>query len=246
MKKYAYVCVLSTDNYLDGALILNENLRELNSKYELLCVVNDRLSEESIKTLHRFGIKTKNTRAIKTNMGIGRWNYTFDKLNIFSLVEYDKIVFLDLDLLILKNIDHLFDWDSIAAGLDMPWHDDEFNSGVMVIEPNMDLYNDMIEKLYATKYNYTGDQDFLNDYFGKNFIALPLKYNLMRTLYLDSELLYKNCTKRGVYKYIKNEPKDAVIIHYIRSLKPFMDKIPFNDEYYLTYKKYMDLIKAMK
>jgi lipopolysaccharide biosynthesis glycosyltransferase len=116
----------------------------------------------------------------------------------------------------------------------------------MVIEPNMDLYNDMIEKLYATKYNYTGDQDFLNDYFGKNFIALPLKYNLMRTLYLDSELLYKNCTKRGVYKYIKNEPKDAVIIHYIRSLKPFMDKIPFNDEYYLTYKKYMDLIKAMK
>ena len=246
MKKYAYVCVLSTDNYLDGALILNENLRELNSKYELLCVVNDRLSEESIKTLHRFGIKTKNTRAIKTNMGIGRWNYTFDKLNIFSLVEYDKIVFLDLDLLILKNIDHLFNWDSIAAGLDMPWHDDEFNSGVMVIEPNMDLYNDMIEKLYATKYNYTGDQDFLNDYFGKNFIALPLKYNLMRTLYLDSELLYKNCTKRGVYKYIKNEPKDAVIIHYIRSLKPFMDKIPFNDEYYLTYKKYMDLIKAMK
>ena len=246
MKKYAYVCVLSTDNYLDGALILNENLRELNSKYELLCVVNDRLSEESIKTLHRFGIKTKNTRAIKTNMGIGRWNYTFDKLNIFSLVEYDKIVFLDLDLLILKNIDHLFDWDSIAAGLDMPWHDDEFNSGVMVIEPNMDLYNDMIKKLYATKYNYTGDQDFLNDYFGKNFIALPLKYNLMRTLYLDSELLYKNCTKRGVYKYIKNEPKDAVIIHYIRSLKPFMDKIPFNDEYYLTYKKYMDLIKAMK
>ena len=246
MKKYAYVCVLSTDNYLDGALILNENLRELNSKYELLCVVNDRLSEESIKTLHRFGIKTKNTRAIKTNMGIGRWNYTFDKLNIFSLVEYDKIVFLDLDLLILKNIDHLFNWDSIAAGLDMPWHDDEFNSGVMVIEPNMDLYNDMIEKLYATKYNYTGDQDFLNDYFGKNFIALPLKYNLMRTLYLDSELLYKNCTKRGVYKYIKDEPKDAIIIHYIRSLKPFMDKIPFNDEYYLTYKKYMDLIKAMK
>ncbi len=246
MKKYAYVCVLSTDNYLDGALILNENLRELNSKYELLCVVNDRLSEESINTLHRFGIKTKNTRAIKTNMGIGRWNYTFDKLNIFSLVEYDKIVFLDLDLLILKNIDHLFDWDSIAAGLDMPWHDDEFNSGVMVIEPNMDLYNDMIEKLYATKYNYTDDQDLLNDYFVKNFIALPLKYNLMRTLYLDSELLYKNCTKRGVYKYIKNEPKDAVIIHYIRSLKPFMDKIPFNDEYYLTYKKYMDLIKAMK
>ena len=197
MKKYAYVCVLSTDNYLDGALILNENLRELNSKYELLCVVNDRLSEESIKALHRFGIKTKNTRAIKTNMGIGRWNYTFDKLNIFSLVEYDKIVFLDLDLLILENIDHLFEWDSIAAGLDMPWHDDEFNSGVMVIEPNMDLYNDMIEKLYATKYNYTGDQDFLNDYFGKNFIALPLKYNLMRTLYLDSELLYKNCTKKS-------------------------------------------------
>ena len=68
----------------------------------------------------------------------------------------------------------------------------------------------------------------------------------MRTLILNSELKYKDCVERGVYKYINPEPKDPVIIHYIRSLKPFMDDLPTNDDQYLLYKKYKDLIKAMK
>ena len=40
-----YVCVLSTDDYLDGVLVSNENLKALNSKYKLLCLVNESLKE---------------------------------------------------------------------------------------------------------------------------------------------------------------------------------------------------------
>ena len=36
----SYVCVLSTDNYLDGVLVLNENLQRIKSNYPLLCIIN--------------------------------------------------------------------------------------------------------------------------------------------------------------------------------------------------------------
>lgn len=36
-----YVCTLSTDNYLEGVLVLNENLKALKSKYPLLCLINE-------------------------------------------------------------------------------------------------------------------------------------------------------------------------------------------------------------
>lgn len=37
------------------------------------------------------------------------FNTTFSKLHVFGLTEFDKIVYLDADLLLLSNIDELFD-----------------------------------------------------------------------------------------------------------------------------------------
>jgi len=37
------------------------------------------------------------------------FNTTFSKLHVFGLTEFDKIVYLDADLLLLSNIDALFD-----------------------------------------------------------------------------------------------------------------------------------------
>ena len=42
-----YVCVLATNNYLNGCLILNENLKHINSKYELLCLINEDITKET-------------------------------------------------------------------------------------------------------------------------------------------------------------------------------------------------------
>ncbi len=85
MKKY--VCVLSTDSYLDGVLVLNENLKSVNSKYELLCVVNENISPESLAYLEYFNIEYKVMNHIDYNCEKDNfyWKYTFDKLNIFQL-----------------------------------------------------------------------------------------------------------------------------------------------------------------
>ena len=55
----SYVCVLSTDNYLDGVLVLNENLQRIKSNYPLLCIINENISKKTRDILKCFGIEYK-------------------------------------------------------------------------------------------------------------------------------------------------------------------------------------------
>ena len=44
-----YVCLLSTDDFLEGVLVLNYNLQQLNSTRSLLCLVSDTVGEKQKK-----------------------------------------------------------------------------------------------------------------------------------------------------------------------------------------------------
>ena len=70
---------------------------------------------------------------------------TFTKLNIWTLTSYTKIVYLDTDVLVLKNIDDLFQRDELSAGPEDLWPD-VFNSGVLVIEPSMSTFTRLIKE----------------------------------------------------------------------------------------------------
>jgi alpha-N-acetylglucosamine transferase len=56
-----------------------------------------------------------------------RFAATFTKLRIFDLDAFDKVVFLDADTIVLRNVDELFERPALAAAPDffMP---DRFNS----------------------------------------------------------------------------------------------------------------------
>ena len=71
-----YVCVLSSNEYIDGVLVLNQNLKALKSKYELLCLINENITEENIQYLEYFNIEYKKVKAIKyeTEYHINNWN----------------------------------------------------------------------------------------------------------------------------------------------------------------------------
>ena len=137
-----YVCVLATNDYLNGCLVLNENLKHINSKYDLLCLINEEIDEETKDILDYFQIKYKTIKKINYDVDFEGFiqpyfKNTFDKLSIFQLTEYEKIVYLDLDLLLLENVDDLFCYNGIAMARDFPFSN-LHNSGVMVIEPDLD------------------------------------------------------------------------------------------------------------
>lgn len=247
----SYVCVLSTNNYLNGVLILNENLKRLNSNYGLLCLVNETISNETLDILSYFGINYKVMLKIKydfCNESDSRFLFTFDKLNIFSLVEYEKIVFLDADLLILENIDYLFDYPSVSITKDLPWYNDKFNSGVMVLEPNIEWYNGLISLMleYNERQMCVGDQDVITNYFtGIN--SLPDNFSRVvriREWIFDKYFPIFNETKQvhSVLNYIQEYSKTS-IIHYVGIIKPFDigDKW-FDDESVFLYKYYNSIV----
>ena len=238
-KKTSYVCVLSTNNYLPGVLILNENLKDLNSKYDLLCLINENINERTRRILDFFKIKYKEMQSIDHPSEYGHWKYTFDKLNIYSLVEYEKIVYLDVDIVIKENIDELFDVEAPAACLDLPWYKDRLCSGALVIKPNLDDYFNLIGLL--RKKQYDGDQDVLNDYY-KKFTILDKKYCVTRALDLYNKPENEKLPIVPLIKYFDNEPADGKIFHYIGSIKPFMVNKPYDAEDYQLFQKYTNTI----
>ena len=243
-----YVCVLSTDNYLEGVLLLNENLKKVKSKYDLLCLINENISDRTKDILNFFNIKTKVISKVdysNINKDNPYWIYTFDKFNIFLLEEYKKIVYLDSDLLILENLDYLFDYPSISMPHDIPFNPSKFNSGIMVIEPNKDIFNDL--KDLSIKSNKDGrkisDQDIFNEYFD-DINELPSNFvSLKRIIPIKNELFNVICNKKEEYYSVISYTdyiEDPHVIHYIGTIKPFMlvDDI-FDDKYTYLYWYYL-------
>lgn len=251
----SYVCVLSTDNYLDGVLILNENLKMINSKYPLLCLINDKISNDSIKMLEGFNINYKKIEHINyehSNFDNDYWKYTFDKLSVFRLIEYEKVVYLDSDLLILENIDNLFKEENLTMPLDLPFKPKGHNTGIMVIKPNENDFKKMIKMVH--KSNNEGkqisDQDIINEYYKERLIPLTFGYNMVRLIkdrkiscYNEVNNWYSN--RYEVIKFLK-ESEYNKIIHYIGKTKPFMLDDFFNDKYSELYFSYARKIRRKK
>lgn len=250
-----YVCVLATNNYLDGCLLLNENLKHINSQYELLCLINEEIDQKTRNTLDYFNIEYKEIKKINYDVDFEDYvqpyfKNTFDKLSVFNLTEYEKVVCLDLDLLILENIDELFTYNGLAMAYDYPFSN-LHNSGVMVIKPNKVDYENlikiMIEKM--NKQEQLGDQDIINEYF-TTINTLPQGYNLMRRINSEIRVEYSDIwdEEREIFPVRQFDEKylDKKILHYIVTPKPFQINHAFDEIYSHLYEYYLCIIREKK
>jgi glycogenin glucosyltransferase len=190
-KNEAYVTLLVTDSYGPGALVLAQRLRELGTTREIAVMVTSNISEQT-----RQQIKLTFDRVIdivKMDSGqvdelglLGRpeLGVTLSKLQLWQL-DYDKVVYLDADVLPLRPVDELFDRPEFSAAPDAGWPDC-FNSGVFVAVPNPTTYKQLCD-LATTKGSFDGgDQGLLNSYFstwstGPSDHRLPFIYNTTPT-----------------------------------------------------------------
>ncbi|KAI0094282.1 hypothetical protein BDY19DRAFT_12250 [Irpex rosettiformis] len=103
------------------------------------------------------------------------------KLHVFRLTQYSKIIFLDADVLPIRPISHLFTLPhEFSAVPDVGWPD-IFNSGVLVLSPGQDKF-DELTKLQKTKGSWDGgDQGLLNEWRGSNWNRLSFVYNTTPT-----------------------------------------------------------------
>ena len=79
---------------------------------------------------------------IVDKIGPGLWKGTFNKLWLFNLTEFDKVIVLDQDVFIRTNLMHWFDYPTPCA---VQANDNiEWNSGAMVITPNTKVFDDLV------------------------------------------------------------------------------------------------------
>lgn len=222
MKNYAYVTYLGTNDYLIGTLALINELKSVESKYPIYVLVSSNLNEESIKLIKQNGAKVLETSEVEIpveikkrneKLGYSRWNFTFEKLQVFNLDQFDKIIMLDSDMLVKRNIDKLFEKPSLSAvcaGDKYPKNIDwkGLNSGIVVIKPNKKEFLRLVELIDV---DTPGDQDVIQkgnpDWNDDNELHLDESYNVISSF----EAYYV-----GILKY-----KNIKIIHFTHRIKPW-------------------------
>jgi glycogenin glucosyltransferase len=122
-----------------------------------------------------------------TNQLFPRFANPFTKLRAWEMTDFDHVVLLDADTIVLKNVDELFERPAFAAAPDF-FLPDRFNSGVVSLVPNASVFHRMVDALSTTGGYDGGDQGFLNLFFPDWYASaiehrLPAGYNLHHFIY---------------------------------------------------------------
>ena len=122
------------------------------------------------------------------------------KLRVFQLFEYHRIIFLDSDMMVRRNLDHLFflpETSHIAGPRVYFQHFDGrpnfFCSCLMVLTPNQHMWERIIGNFDEDGYvreREMYDMDLLNKEFVDEATILPGIYELL-TAHLESERCLK-------------------------------------------------------
>ncbi|KAF6173071.1 hypothetical protein GIB67_009991 [Kingdonia uniflora] len=114
----AYAMILhSAHVYVCGAIAAAQSIRMVGSTGDLVILVDDIISEYHRGGLEAAGWKIQTIKRIRNpkaeKNAYNEWNYS--KFRLWQLTDYDKIIFIDTDLLILRNINFLFGMPEISA-----------------------------------------------------------------------------------------------------------------------------------
>ena len=243
----AYVTLLTSNEYLTPTLVLNYSLQRAGSKYKLLVLKTANLAPEVVDALHFYGIEMREVepignpaarqhlknlwRRLRGSMkNINLYTTVYTKLRIWQLYDFNKIVFLDSDMMVLRNPDSLFsapNWSAVNSGAELAQykHWVGLNSGLLVVEPSESVFTDMMQKVPIIKSFDRGDQGFIHAYY-PNWptspeLQLPHSYN-MPVEFLDqycSELGYRLDADPG------QDEKSIAIVHYWRTHRPWIRPI---------------------
>jgi hypothetical protein len=229
----AFVMLLmGNSQYFIGALITGYSLQQTNTIYDVVILVTPDVPEYQKQILRKvydhvididYAIVDK--KIIK-DYDNNRFRDVFTKLKLFTLIQYKKIIIMDIDMLVQKNMDHLFELKAPAACLrshDLA-HGEKINKnlivdvdnkliggingGLMLFEPNMKEYDAMIEDLQDAGnrvFKYI-EQDYLSLRYADKWTNISFLYNFQFGL-TDRAKKYKN--------------SDVYNLHYSSHIKPW-------------------------
>ncbi|KAI9817613.1 MAG: glycogenin glucosyltransferase [Thelocarpon impressellum] len=212
-----YCTLLTSDDYLPGAIVLAHSLRDAGTTKQLAVLVTaDTLQASTVAAVeelydHVIPVPRIVNRSPANLYLMNRpdLHSSFTKINLWQQDRFRKIIYIDADAVVLRAPDELFELEaSFAAAPDIGWPDC-FNSGVMVLTPNKGDYYALLA-LAERGISFDGaDQGLLNMHFTR-FHRLSFGYN---------------CTPSGHYQYVpayRHFQSSVSVVHFIGSDKPWL------------------------
>lgn len=193
-------------------MVLGKSLRQVGVKHDLVLVHTPDMPPAAIQLVASSGWRTLQAEellGVRELYGHGepRFKSVFTKLQVLGLKEYDKVLLLDIDTLVLENMDDLFALPAPAAMARGPKHcyhhgdpiegqyffggasytrswgqRSGINAGVMLMEPNENELRQMIEEVLDTQHpsHIKGngpEQDYLSRYWADCWTHIGVENN---------------------------------------------------------------------
>eukprot|EP00759_Apiculatamorpha_spiralis_P045905 PhF_6_TR42653/c0_g1_i7/m.64239/K00750/GYG1, GYG2; glycogenin len=227
---YAYVMIISNEQYVDGAMVLGYTLRKHSDLLRrgecalVILITQNRVGEVSKQRLQRAGFtEIIEVVSLAKRVPNSYWKDTFDKLYMFNLTKYQKVVFMDSDMLVINpGMDKLFSKKipspKHVGAIGNPPVDGHyyFQTGMMVFQPSVELARDIFEEFESNipprnksgKYVYGNARDGLlvRNYFQGRYFLIDDKYS-------------RNTDPRR-----RLEELGAVALHFRGIIKPWYDR----------------------
>jgi lipopolysaccharide biosynthesis glycosyltransferase len=174
--------------YLKGLQALASSLLDTGTRFPFFVVTTEEPTVELQKTISCLGMQHLRVPIVRNPYSTQpRYETVMTKLAIWAL-PIKRIVFLDLDTVVLKNIDELFSGTvpfQAAANCGQICSYKSFNSGVLVIAPSNTTYRLLLKELGKIPANDGADQGFLNTFFQNEWrntaLRLPNIFNTFRS-----------------------------------------------------------------
>ncbi|KAJ5774371.1 hypothetical protein N7457_009267 [Penicillium paradoxum] len=197
-------------------MVLAHSLRDNGTKARLVAMFTpDRLQSSTIDELKTVYDELIPVSSMVNETPANLWLMdrpdliaTFTKIELWRLTQYQRVVYIDCDVVALRAPDELLSLEAdFAAAPDVGWPDC-FNSGMMVLRPNLQDYY-ALKALAQRGISFDGaDQGLLNMHF-RDWHRLSFTYN---------------CTPSANYQYIpayKHFQSTISLIHFIGAQKPW-------------------------
>lgn len=231
----SYITLVTNPDYLIGVQALSRSLRMVGSQWPLTVLARPDLpglDELDCPVLpieplpvsddfrRRHSRREQHSRAPFTKGDKPTFHDPLDnfaKLRLWELEQFQTVVFLDADIVVLQNIDRLFEYPEFVAAPNLYETLADFNrlnSGVFVAKPNRRTFDSMLAHLDRPGLFWRRtDQTFLEDYF-PDWHGLPYIFNTLQYVWFNLPALW-------VWERLK-------VIHY-QYEKPWQDNHPRRD-----------------
>ncbi|KYR00192.1 putative glycosyltransferase [Tieghemostelium lacteum] len=238
--KYLYLTFTNNDKYIKGIKVLKQSLIESNTHIDLMVMVTKEVSSELAKDLEMMGCIINLIEMVEIPNGItiqlDRWRPAFTKFKAWELVQYEKVIWLDSDMLVMKNLDHLFNSinilehpEHIYAAVDADANSCEYkperlkliNSGILVLSPNMKMFNTLLDNIVETSkiQKTVNDQDVIN-------FTIP-HWNGLNYPEYGAQVTHCECQDKRLWNL-----ESTYFIHYTAGLKDLPKPWDFHPDFF--------------